>query len=438
MKDLTLKSMLESVRRSAAACPDPRAGTNKSYMLENVFLNAFSVFYTQCPSFLEHQRQMQQRRGKNNAQTIFGINDIPSDNQIRNILDPLPPERLFGVFDQCFHLLAKNGYLDQFRVSSGDLLLALDGTWYCVSEKIHCPSCLTKTNRDKTITYYHNMLTPVIVAPGKPHVLVLPPEMITPQDGNEKQDCENAAAKRWTKGCGKRYAAWKIIVVADDLYSRQPVMQELSAAGLHYILVCKEDSHQTLYEWVRLLKEGEDRFTKTVRVRNGSYHEIVTYRWANNVPIRDTDDAIRVGWCDVTIVREKTGEQRYHNAFVCNRMVTQKNVEDIVLWGRTRWKVENESNNTLKTKGYHLEHNYGHGQQYLAALLATMTLLAFLFHTILELCDNAYRTLRSMLVSRVKFFNDLRALTTYWCFESWDDLISFMIRGLKEQIPAPG
>ena len=49
--------------------------------------------------------------------------------------------------------------------------------------------------------------------------------------------------------------------------------------------------------------------------------------------------------------------------------------------GRARWKIENENNNTLKTAGYHLEHNFGHGKQYLASLLATMNILAFLFHT---------------------------------------------------------
>lgn len=438
MNDLSLGGLLGRLREASGSVVDPRKGANKQYALGDVIMGAFSVFYTQYPSFLEQQKQMQTRRGKNNAQTIFGISEIASDNQTRNILDEVPPERLFGVFDDCFQLLATNGYLDQFRVSSGDLLLALDGTWYCASEKICCASCLTKTNRDKTTTYYHSMLTPVIIAPGKSQALVLPPEMIMPQDGHDKQDCENAAAKRWSKGCGKRYASFQMTVVADDLYSRQPVMKELCAAGLHYVLVCKEDSHPTLYQWVHLLKEGEDRFTKTVRVRNGAYHELITYHWANTVPIRDTGDAIRVGWCEVTIVREKTEEKRYHNAFVCDRIITEENVEDIVLWGRTRWKVENESNNTLKTKGYHLEHNYGHGEKYLAAVLATMTLLAFLFHTILELSDKAYQELRSMLSSRIKFFNDLRALTTYWCFDSWDDLISFMIRGLKEEIPAPG
>jgi hypothetical protein len=56
----------------------------------------------------------------------------------------------------------------------------------------------------------------------------------------------------------------------------------------------------------------------------------------------------------------------------------------VVAAGRSRWKIENENNNTLKTKGYHFEHNYGHGQQFLSSLLATLILLAYGLHTLLE------------------------------------------------------
>ena len=103
--------------------------------------------------------------------------------------------------------------------------------------------------------------------------------------------------------------------------------------------------------------------------------------------------------------------------------------------GRTRWKVENENNNTLKTQGYHLEHNFGHGTQHLAALLATFNLLAFLFHTLLDLLDAQYHQLRRTLVSRKTFFDDLRALTRYLCFASWPHLLTFMLQGLHGHLP---
>ncbi len=93
------------------------------------------------------------------------------------------------------------------------------------------------------------------------------------------------------------------------------------------------------------------------------------------------------------------------------------------------------NNNTLKTKGYHLEHNFGHGQQHLASLLATFNLLAFLLHTLLALQDTKYRVLWQTLGRRQTFFDDLRALTRYLCFASWDALLDFMLEGLEVEIP---
>ena len=98
---------------------------------------------------------------------------------------------------------------------------------------------------------------------------------------------------------------------------------------------------------------------------------------------------------------------------------------------RGRWKIENENNNVLKTKGYHLEHNFGHGQQYLAALMLSLNLLAFLFHTVLEWSDDKYALLRQVLARRQTFFNDIQAFMRYMVFASWDHLINFMIRGLE-------
>ncbi len=103
--------------------------------------------------------------------------------------------------------------------------------------------------------------------------------------------------------------------------------------------------------------------------------------------------------------------------------------------GRTRCQVENENNNTLKTKGYNLEHNFGHGKLAIASLLATFNLLSLLFHPLLELLDDKYRLLRQHLPTRKTFFDDVRALTRYLLFDSWDHLLTFMIEGLELAVP---
>lgn len=110
---------------------------------------------------------------------------------------------------------------------------------------------------------------------------------------------------------------------------------------------------------------------------------------------------------------------------------TAQNVAAIILAGRSRWKIENENNNTLKTKGYNLEHNFGHGKNHLSSLLATFNILAFLFHTLLDFTDEKYQLIRQHLPTRKTFFDDLRALTRYLYFDSWNSLLNFMIHGLE-------
>jgi hypothetical protein len=168
-----------------------------------------------------------------------------------------------------------------------------------------------------------------------------------------------------------------------------------------------------------------------VRKWNGRYAEIHTYRYANQLPLRGDQSALEVNWCELVITREDTGELIYQNAFITDFEVTDTTVEAIVSDGRARWKVENENNNVLKTKGYHIEHNFGHGSQYLASLLLSLNLLAFLFHTVLDLVDEQYRAIRQALGRRQTFFQDLEALLRYFQFDSWDAVLSFMFKGLE-------
>ena len=372
--------------------------------------------------------------GKSNAETLFKIGKIPSDSHIRDILDKIHPELLFSVFDLIFEIFKKSGYLDLFRGINRNLLIALDGTWHFSSKKIHCKNCSTMNHKDGTTTYYHSVITPVIVAPGQKHAISLCPEFITPQDGYEKQDSEITAAKRWIRKYASKYVVKLITILGDDLYSRQPFCEELMELGFHFILVCKRESHITLYKLVDLLESTGELHVFTKKVRNGRKTEIHTYRYTNKLPIRDTDNALMVNWCELTIC-DKDGKILYKNAFITDHKITEGNVTSIVRSGRARWKIENENNNTLKTKGYNLEHNYGHGNDHLSTMLATLNILAFLIHTLMEFTDEKYRLLRAELPTRKTFFDDVRALTRYICFGSWDDLMDFMLKGLEIDMP---
>jgi hypothetical protein len=428
---LDFDSLVSRLHEQLEKLPDHRTGKNTRYEIKDAALAAFSVFFTQSPSFLAHQRAMEQSKGHSNAGSLFQIEKIPSDNQIRNLLDPLTPRHLYPLFDEILQGMDQTGQLEPFRVLNDQLLISLDGTSYFSSKAIHCANCQHRTSTKGETTYYHTAITPVIVSPQRSQVISLVPEYIVPQDGHDKQDCERQAAKRWVRHNAGLFKAKGVTLLGDDLYSNQPLCQLILAHNFNFIFVCKPDSHQILYQWLASLEASDDIDQVTLRRFNGRFTELVTCRFVEEVPLRAGKDALMVTWCEVTITHAKTGKQLYYNTFVTNHSLTPETVVSVTDAGRARWKVENENNNVLKTRGYHLEHNFGHGQQHLASFLLTLNLLAFLFHTVLELLDANYRLLRETLGPRRTFFNDIKTLTRYLYFDSWSHLLTFMIQQLE-------
>lgn len=285
--------------------------------------------------------------------------------------------------------------------------------------------------------YRHICITPILAAPGADKVIPLPPQFVEPQGASGKQDCELGAAKRWLAQWGSHYAPWRVTVMGDDLYCHQPLCQQVLAQGFEFIFTCKPDSHVELYDWLADLERCAQVRTVTRMSRSGKYgrqRASETYRYARHLPLRNSDDALMVNWCELTIT-EPSGKVLYRNSWATSHPIDDSNVEALACAGRTRWKIENENNNVLKTRGYHFEHNYGHGKKHLANLLTTMILLAFLMHTILDWVDEAYQTVRKLLPSRRTFFEHLRALLQYLPFDNWAQLTSFMLARLTDIEP---
>ncbi|HBF33858.1 TPA: hypothetical protein DDW35_04785 [Candidatus Sumerlaeota bacterium] len=182
---------------------------------------------------------------------------------------------------------------------------------------------------------------------------------------------------------------------------------------------------------MQALESGRDSHVLNTRVKGkGNRWEHHEYQWVNGVPLTEGADALRVNWCQQTLTND-AGEILYRNSWITDWAIDADNVAGLASSGRARWKIENENNNVLKNHGYHLEHNFGHGKEHLASLLATMNLLAFGLHTLLELTDENYRLIRNKVGARRRFFQHLEALTTYLYFESWERLMDFMMRGLE-------
>lgn len=411
--------------------PDHRRGSNTTYEIRDAVLGAFSVFTTQSASFLAHQRDLGRRKGCNNVCGLFAVEKIPTDQQIRNLLDPLAPSHLGESFWWIWEQVRETETAEQFRGVDDSLLCIFDGTEYFSSQRIHCDGCNQQTMTDGETRYFHSMVTPILAGVDHNHVLALPPEFITPQDGTEKQDCERNAARRWIKRNGRRLAAESATVLADDLHCYHDFCQQLLDVELNFILVCKPESHTTLYQEIKLLEriDGISQHSQREQTPQGTIR--YDYRFVNDLPIRGSADAVHVNWCEVTVTNQRTGKRLYYNTFATNFTLSAQTVIEVAQSGRARWKVENENNNVLKNYGYHLEHNYGHGKQNLSAFLVTLNLLAFLLHTVLYLSDRIYQQVRDELGTRQTFFGDIRTLMRYHCFDSWHHLLNFMFEGLE-------
>lgn len=425
-----IEEILSIIRTRFEDLPDHRkGGNNTTYEISDAALSAFSVFMMQSPSFLAHQRDLQRQKGQDNLQTLFGVHKTPSDNQIRNLLDPILPAEMGKIFWEIHAQNERNGLLTHHRGVHSNFLCGMDGTQYFSSTKVHCENCSQRQHSDR-ISYRHDVIAPVLVAPDSSYVFCLEPEFIVPQDGTEKQDCEQNAFKRWVERNAHRLPDYGVTMLADDLHSKQPTCELCLEHKLNFIFVCLPQSHPTLYEEIDLLSRIDEVKQLEIRHWNGRFWELHRFRYVNDLPLRAGADALRVNWCEITILRQSTQEQLYFNQFITNHRVDDGTVGPIVESGRARWKTENESHNVLKNRGYHLDHNFGHGRQYLSAILLSLNLLAFLLHTILHLTDPVYQQVRQELGTRETFFNDIRTLTRYKIFNSWTDLLAFMFAGL--------
>lgn len=423
-------TQIMKLRACFRVLPDHRSGTNTQYKIEDGASAAFSVFFSQSPSFLAHQRLLEKKKGKSNLQSLFAVAKIPSDNQIRNLLDPLSPDLLSALFFDTIKTLQAEGEMEQYRGYAGRILISNDGTETVSSQKIDCDECSHRSLQNGHTHYFHSAILPVIVKSGERRVLPLAPEFITPQAEYDKQDCERAAMKRWVEKHQDFLKRDRYRMLGDDLYANQPMCATFLDAGLGFTLVCKRDSHVELYKTVDFLAANNLVGELEERHWNGRYYEIHRYRFVNEVPLR-AEDPLMVNWFEITIINESTGERVYFNSFITMDKVDAGNVVELAEEGRTRWKSENETNNTLKNQGYNLEHNFGHGKEHLANFLTTLNLLAFLLHTTLAFLDEEYQALRRELVVRKEFFNDIRALLRYMVFDSWDNLLLFMLRALE-------
>lgn len=421
---MKLEECIDQIKSCVRKFDDPRQGNNKSYSMEEIGMAAYSVFHLQSPSFLSHQKNMKRKKGSHNGKTLFGFSNIPSDNHIRQVLDSVPPEAMDPFFDYALGAMS----LEEWLVD-GRFLVALDGVTFFSSSAINCSCCLRKELSNGT-RYSHAALCPVIVHPSQKQVLPLAPLFIKNEDGQSKQDCEINAAKRWVLANKEFLTRNKVILLGDDLFSRAPFIDLIQTLpDVDYVFVAKPASHPYLYQWIEDL-DSKDKISHVVNEKAFASHNH-HYIMANAVPLNGGENAPPVSFLDMMVFNKK-GKQLYHNTFVTSLTLSYQNIHQIACMGRNRWRIENEAFNVLKTKGYNLSHNFGHGDKNLANLLAVFNIIAFTVHTLWQITNETFQKMFNAFSSRKQFFQALLTLTIFHLFNSWEHLLDFVNDGLEE------
>src|SRR5256885_9133212 len=341
-KQLSIDALFRLVRSGFDPIPDHRC-TDAEISLTDTLMAAFAMFSLKSPSVLAFDKQ----RAEGNLGTIYGIERVPCDTWMREILDPMSPESLRPLFKSIFRQLQRGKALEAMAFLDGHYLLALDGTGYFSSTTIHCESCLHKVHRNGSVTYAHQMLGAAIIHPDVRAVIPLMPEPIGQHDGTDKNDCERNAAKRFVVKLRQAHPHLKFIVTEDSLSSNAPHIETLHDHGLHYILGVKEGDHTYLFQQVQAA-EHSGRVTSYER-HDRAAGLVHRFRFVNDVPLNESNAAIRVNLLEYW---EMGADRVQHFSWVTDLRVSPRNVYHLMRGGRARWKIEHETFNTLKNQGY--------------------------------------------------------------------------------------
>jgi hypothetical protein len=424
-KHLAADALFRLVRNGFASLLKDRAAETGS-ALTDALMSAFALFSLTSPSRLAFDKE----RVEGNLQTIYGIAHTPCDPYMRELIDPVSPESLRPVFQDVFRQLQRGKALEPMMFFPGASLLALDGTGYVSSQTIHCQSCLRKVHRNGSLTYDHQMVGAAIIPPDCRAVIPFMPEPIVKQDGKAKNDCERNAAKRFLVKLRPDYPHLNFIITEDSLSSNAPHIETLHAQGCHSILGVKPGDHAYRFKQVQAVEEAGhmteyERHDRTTGV-------VHRFRFVNDLPLNASRSDVRVNFMESWEIGQATVQ---HFSWVTNLRLSTRTVYKLMRGGRARWKIENETFNTLKNQGYHLGHTYGPGEQNLSVVFATIMVLAFLVDQIQQLCCALFRAVWTKLGRKRLVWERMRALFYGEHLESMRELLEALFYGYERHRP---
>ena len=421
------EKLISIVSKEAAKIPDFRPRKSQDAIpLHDAIMSGLAVMHLKYPSLLQFDRDCVKKPDKlRNMKTLYGVGRVPCDTSLREMLDPIETRYLRTFFTRLFAFVQRSGRLRQFEYFDEGYLAPIDGTGHFCSGKISCPECCVKKPDSKNPQYYHQLLACCLVKPGKKEVLPLMPEPIIQQVNASKNDCEKTALKRLLSNISREHPHLKLVLNGDDLYSDGPTIKLVKSYGYSFIMVAKDTSHPSLYESVDELDKADQVVRYQYTDEKGYRH---WFRFVNDVPINKSHKETLVNYLEYVEIDPK-GNKKYVNTWITDIKLTLENVAKVMRGGRARWKIENETFNTLKTQGYHLEHNYGHGEQHLATNLACLTFTAFLINQIEQLACKFFQQALEAKKSKKALWLGIRGLFDWFVIDNWEDVYTAIIGG---------
>lgn len=420
-KQLSARGMLKKVRSAFEKISEPprdNRGLKSKIPLADCLMSGLALFGLKFPSLLQFDQGLNDDAIKHNLETLYGVRKAPCDTYLRERLDAVDPQSLRSAFTDLFSLTQRGKVVESYKFLNNYVLVACDGTGLFSSEEIHCENCCEKHHRDGRTTYYHQMLGGVLIHPDHREVLPFCPEPISKSDGSTKNDCEQNAFKRFLEQFRKEHPRLNVIFTSDALSAKAPYIRPIIDMGAHFIIGVNPGGNPSLFEWLKGIKLD----THLVKTKK----EVLEFRFCNKIPLNNANHDLEVNYIDLT-VRNLKGKIIRHFSWITSIVVTKENVYKLSKGGRARWKIENETFNTLKNQGYNFEHNFGHGNKHLCHVFGILLFLAFYIDQLQQRCCGLFQAAVKKAGSRARFWRRQQSIFTELYITSWEDLFLWMV-----------
>lgn len=421
-----MPELLKLVRSSCESIPDPATRSVK-FSIPDCIMSGIAMFELKYPSLLQFDQDSHNDDVLiHNLQTLFGVNKAPSDTYFRQRLDPIDPYALQHPMNQIINFLNDNKALVKYKYNvdpeevNDPYLVSFDATGTFSSHEVHCESCCVKHHKDGSVTYYHQTLAAVMVCPNSKVVLPLAIEPITKQDGATKNDCEHNATKRLLVTLRENHPNKKMIIVMDGLYADGVIISLLKKLNFSFIITAKELDLKYLFDEYKFTKKEE--FT-TNHAKEPELH----YTFAEGISLNDAHNEIKVNVLEC-IETKKDKKTRF--CWITNLSLAKKTAQRVALAARARWKIENETFNTLKNQGYQFEHNFGHGLKNLGSVLSYLMFITFLIDQVQQLCCKHFANSLIKCISKTRLWRKMYVYFSGHFIDTWEQLYLLITGGL--------